>query len=74
MTYRDVIVETARILVQRRMGVRNVFDAWRCCIAVKIDSVLTGQFIKNTAVDGPVLHCVIGFCYIKDFICFCGLL
>ena len=74
MTYRDVTVETVRMLVQRRMSIRNLSDEWQWCIAVNIVNVVTGQFIRNTTGDGPVLYCVIGFCYIIGFICFCGVL
>ena len=36
----------------------------QCSIVIKIVNVLTDQFIRNTASDGPMLDCVIGFCYI----------
>ena len=46
------------------MGIKNVPNAWWCSIAVKIANELTGQFIKDTASDGPVLLIVTDLCYI----------
>ena len=46
------------------MSIRNVPAPWWCSVVVKIANLLTGQFIRNAASDGPVLYCVIGFSYI----------